>query len=182
MALKEKLERLHRPDHPAEAAASVREWQEAVRQLYVNVEHWLDGYIRQGLMRPERVPLEREEEDLGTYLVDRLDIELGGGKTLVFLPIGRIVLDARGRVDMYVQGEMAEGYMLLRDPRVNALAALASDGASVVPQPSAANGGWALRRNHPRNALLLYAMRDQIGHLVPLNSSSLEAAIDSLLA
>lgn len=181
MALKEKLERLRRNDSSSDPAVTLSEWQDAVRTLLDDVEKWLAPFIAEGLMRPQRTIITLDEEDLGPYSVERLDLELGRGAELVLLPIARFVAGATGRVDLYAKGRMYQGYMLLRHSRTMPLA-LAADGKTIIPQPEVVDDGWAMWRMRPEGDLgALAGLGFRSGQGTPLNAASLEAAIDALL-
>lgn len=63
-------------------------------ELYTN---WLAGFIER--MKPERVPINITEEQLGTYSVDSLTLTVGPNR-LQFAPVGTILIGTRGRIDL----------------------------------------------------------------------------------
>ena len=181
MALKEKLERLRNPRPAPDAASRVSEWQDAVRHLLDEIETWLAAYVSQGLMQPKRHTVDIEEDGLGRYSTERLDIDLGGGETLVFLPVGLDVAGAAGRVDMFRAGHQSDGYRLLRATAVERASWDRGDAAGHAE--GASGNAWVLWHEPSSLRQVAWLPEDwrwlRLG--TPLSGPALEKAIDSLL-
>ena len=131
-------------------------WQESIRWLLKEVRAWLAEYESDGAMTFSTGVVQLDEELLGAYQAETLSIHAGpAGVRLV--PVGRMIIGATGRVDIYRQGRPgdSERIKLLRTD---------------ADRPDA----WALRR--PQNPML--RARD----LEPLNRENFEAVLDGLLS
>jgi hypothetical protein len=93
--------------------ARKEEWIAAVNSLYDTVEGWFSGLREQGLMAIERKPTCVYEEYLGDYAIDSLEIGMAD-KKVILEPVGRNVIGARGRIDLYLRGFKADRLLLLR--------------------------------------------------------------------
>jgi hypothetical protein len=97
----------------------------------------------------------RSEEILGTYDIEMLLVHMGA-RTVAFSPVSRYDLGGHGRVDMYVQGHMAQAIRL----RWHA-----------APSP---DGVWAIALMRPRSDARTRQVR-------PFTKSTLEEGLDLLL-
>jgi len=175
MGLKEKLTRLREDALDRNPAARIGRWTGAVAELYDQIEGWLSEYIRDGLMVARREKVALEESVVGGYDIERLEFDLPAGRVLVFDPVGLDILDAEGRLDMYVLGARSEGASLLLDPKPGTLAGLAG-------MPAAR--GWFLRPPLPPGLLgRIMALSERRPHEpdVPLTRENLETMIETLL-
>jgi len=89
------------------------EWIRSVEELYSQIEEWFRDLLEQGLMAVRRTPKELSEEYLGTYQIEVLQIEMGD-TTVVLDPVGRNIIGATGRIDMYVRGYRDDAMLLIR--------------------------------------------------------------------
>lgn len=92
----------------------LKQWIQQVDALYATVEGWLKELLEEEF---KRIEIRREmkplsEEFLGNYEVDKLIISVAN-RSVVLDPVGRHIIGARGRVDLYRIGYKADGYMLL---------------------------------------------------------------------
>jgi hypothetical protein len=115
MALREKLREIKQAQSGAatDRKALLSDWRKAVDTLFKRIHNDLSDYEKEGLIAFKTQPLSRSEEQLGDYVVDMLELGMGP-HTVIALPVGRFVIGAAGRVDVYRQGRVSEGYMLLR--------------------------------------------------------------------
>jgi len=74
------------------------EWQEAVSNLFTKIENWLAPAMSEGL-NLKRYMTEIDEKGLGKYTVPALELEFEGIQVKIE-PVGRLVVGARGRVDI----------------------------------------------------------------------------------
>jgi hypothetical protein len=88
-----------------------RLWLDAVEQLYQKITGELLGEaIAQKLVSVSRADKEIEEEDLGTYRIQELILDINGEKVR-FSPKGRNIIGTKGRVDLL--GELDSMTLLL---------------------------------------------------------------------
>ena len=93
----------------------IREWKQAITSLFLEIRNYLAEHEKDGLLSFSDETISLSEESLGTYQVPVMKITAGPAAILV-QPIGRIIVGALGRVDMYRQGRAGEQQriMLLR--------------------------------------------------------------------
>ncbi|HVC95993.1 MAG TPA: hypothetical protein VND64_20055 [Pirellulales bacterium] len=92
------------------------EWLADVGRLFANVKQWLAEMRQQGLIQvDDSGTTDLREEHLGSYQAPRLEISVPGTESfkIVFEPVGRYILGARGRVDVYPRGLYGRKYMLI---------------------------------------------------------------------
>jgi hypothetical protein len=88
----------------------IQKWNQEIQKLYTQVEQWLKSSIQKKYVTVEKKPIVLEEENLGKYNVESLEIHIGKGK-IIFEPIGMLIIGARGRID--VTGPYGRKEMLL---------------------------------------------------------------------
>lgn len=104
MALRDTVERLRKlNDGPPPKDDIIGEWRSAVSELYDRIAGWLSPYVDDETMVLTRHPESVHEEQIGTYDIDVLDIDVGP-ETVRLAPRGTVVIGARGRVDMTLLG------------------------------------------------------------------------------
>jgi hypothetical protein len=119
MALKDTLKRLLEDSgsaQPLDKAAVIDEWQKAVGALMAQIQEFLREYKDDGTIQFTDGVTQLSEESLGTYRIANLMLRAGPA-VLMVQPIGRLVVGAAGRVDLYRQGRgnESESIVLLRD-------------------------------------------------------------------
>lgn len=88
----------------AEAASTVNwgeirdRWIQQVRELFDQIEVWLRPLIVGGTVQASRPPRVLTEEDLGTYTLQSLLLQLASRK-LVLEPVGTMLIGAFGRIE-----------------------------------------------------------------------------------
>lgn len=96
------------------------EYLAAVATLYEQVRGWLHSSIEQGNAKVSTRRREIDETHIGSYTVDDLVLTVGD-EDVMFMPRGRNILGASGRVD--VSGDNGEATLLLMPgPRWSLLA------------------------------------------------------------
>jgi len=78
-------------------------WTERVGILYRDIGKWLETYIEKNYMALHFYEITLSEEHIGKYDISVLEIDLGE-PSVVFRPVGRNIIGADGRVDMYMNG------------------------------------------------------------------------------
>jgi len=76
------------------------EWVADVSALFNDVRQWLEPAIKEGLVRVTSNLRQVSEEYLGTYGISSLTLAMPEGRLVEMIPVGRIVVGARGRVDI----------------------------------------------------------------------------------
>ncbi len=76
------------------------DWIRHLDEFYQLAEGFLRKYIDQGKVRITRTTKQINEEYIGSYDVESLEVQIGTIKVL-FDPIGSLVLGVKGRVDMH---------------------------------------------------------------------------------
>jgi len=85
---------------PAEGEALRSEWVAALHALMEMFRGWLADAERERLLRVEAEEINRDEERLGSYQVPVMKLLTPKGESLRIVPRARIVVGARGRVDL----------------------------------------------------------------------------------
>ena len=114
MGLKEKLQRLNDSKTSGQIDWGLRtiEWQNAVEAVLSEVKNWFEPYIKSGLIHVVEVEKSISEENMGTYTTTQLEFEFDAFR-LVFEPMGRNILGAIGRIDVYLRGRKTDKYVLV---------------------------------------------------------------------
>lgn len=113
MALLDKLRSLSQEGQVADPASLVADWRKAVDELYHFIAVSLHEFTEQSYGRLEFRFRTVREDELGEYQISDL-LFVSGAETIVFAPFRRVLLGARGRVDVYRQGRISDGLRLLR--------------------------------------------------------------------
>jgi len=99
---------------------TLKEWLSRLEQLFTDIETWLEPAKKEGL-KVERGEVEISEEYLGTYVAPVLVIAFAGTKVRLE-PVGRYVIGAFGRVDVFSPRGvdklvlLTDGWYLVRGP------------------------------------------------------------------
>jgi len=120
MSLEEKLRQIaERPEkETADWEVVKAEWIAAVDKLYHDIEDWFGEYLQKDYMKVVRTPIRLQEEYLGEYDIDMLEIVIG--ETIVSLePVARLVIGARGRIDVFPRGYRDDALFLIHVERVD---------------------------------------------------------------
>lgn len=116
MSLEEKLKKisLNKKKRDAEIDWDERRdtWIKQLETLYSNIENWLKSYIDKNYISLHSYEISLTEEHMGTYPVNVFELDLGD-PLVVFRPIGKNIIGADGRVDVYVSGHPDDKKMLI---------------------------------------------------------------------
>ena len=74
-------------------------WEESLTELFAKMEGYLREYIDSGRIAVTREKVKVSEEHLGLYEVDKLTFHIGDER-VVAKTIGRLMIGAKGRVDL----------------------------------------------------------------------------------
>ena len=108
-------------------------WLRYLEQLFANVDSFLQPYQETRQIAIMYRPINLNEEYIGLYSARQMLITIGN-KVITLVPIGTLLLGAKGRVD--VVGPFARGQLLLIDSGVKALSQLIRVSVSVGGEPS----------------------------------------------
>lgn len=86
------------------------DWIKAVRELFDQITGWLKPLIESGSLRAARSHISCEEQDLGPYKIEALELQLAS-KKMTFKPVGTVLIGAWGRID--VTGPTGKAALLL---------------------------------------------------------------------
>ena len=93
-----------------------REWLAHLQHLHDQVHLYLKPYIDNGSILLDTSPVDLNEEGLGSYVAERLNITIGS-QEVTLMPIGTMLIGTKGRVD--VQGSRGKARLTLIDKNVN---------------------------------------------------------------
>ncbi|MCD4795385.1 MAG: hypothetical protein K8R54_19290 [Bacteroidales bacterium] len=115
MGLKDKLEELNKTKSIDEIDTQkiISDWQKEVKETLGKTKKWFKSYIDKGLLKTIENNKNITEEQLGSYEIDLLEYEFGRNSFLVFEPVGRNILGAWGRIDVYLRGRKTDKYILV---------------------------------------------------------------------
>lgn len=88
-------------------------WIQEVNKLYDNIKEWFDEYVREGYMTIEFNSLNDVEYEEFVHYVHIMELELGGGPSVILEPTGINVIGAFGKIDLYLRGHKNEKVLLL---------------------------------------------------------------------
>jgi hypothetical protein len=88
------------------------EWLGHLQQLYDRIAEYLDEYIKSDTIKLHKLPIELNEENIGTYTAERLAIVIGPQEILL-TPIGTLLIGSKGRVD--IKGSAGNSRLVLID-------------------------------------------------------------------
>lgn len=98
-----------------------QEWFQYTKSLFDSIRDYLASHIKDGSIEYKSSTIEMYEELLGKYEIEKHDIIIGN-KTIELIPIGTILLGAKGRVDMKLGSRICRLVLVNKDqtePRIN---------------------------------------------------------------
>jgi len=88
-------------------------WLKSVDHLYKTIqEEWLSDLEAEGLIKIERNAISLNEEDIGTYSIEKMEICYSTG-SVVLEPVGCNIIGGDGRIDFYLRGKFSKGFMVI---------------------------------------------------------------------
>jgi hypothetical protein len=117
MTLKDRLRELQ-CSHAGEIDWQRRrdDWLSEIESLYTEVKTWLAGFRDEGLIElDDSQQVHISEPYIGDYDAPKLIVVFPGDESIeiIFEPVGRNVVGALGRIDVYPRGMYGEKYMLI---------------------------------------------------------------------
>jgi hypothetical protein len=115
MALKDTLQQLNdKARQPSlDRKAYVKDWQDAVLNFFDKIRDYLKEYAEDGSLRFSALTqVGLSEEALGNYTVSMMRITAGPA-IIEVRPVGRMIVGASGRVDLYRQGRSSPSQRVL---------------------------------------------------------------------
>ena len=109
---KDKRDRSARQDQGIDWGTRLDRWRSDIDSLYELLEAFLAEPLGQGTVSLRQRPRQIVEEHLGSYVVPELILSVGDER-VQFIPRGRIVYGASGRID--VRGERGEAVLVVDD-------------------------------------------------------------------
>jgi len=88
------------------------EWIAEVGRLYYRVESWMVSWVEKGYLVVRRSTIVLSEENLGDYEIPQLEL-IAGTESIIFEPVGRNILGALGRIDVYLRGFKSDARKIL---------------------------------------------------------------------
>lgn len=170
MALKDTLQQLNeRAKQPSlDREAFIKEWRDAVVRLHDQIREFLTEYINNGSISVLSISFVNiTEESLGNYQASMMRLKAGPA-IIEIKPVGRMIVGATGRVDLYRQGtSTSERVIALR--------------VSYPPEEEK----WKLVIPPRDRSFEIMSMPDLAASLkrqhLPFNKPNLELAIDRIL-
>jgi hypothetical protein len=149
----------------------IKEWQESVGHLLKEIRGYLSDYESDGSMIFSDREVELSEEMLGQYRVPAMSI-VAGPAIIMVDPVGRMIIGAQGRVDMYRQGRGREQdrvvLLRVRTSPTDPTPLWATSPPPEIGTPSGKVRGRSVPQQRQRP-------------LVPLNKEILEQRLDFML-
>ena len=94
--------------------AVLEQWKKDVNSLYESVEGILKKYVEKKLILCCRKEISLVEEALGAYVIDQMELHMGS-HIVRLIPKGRIIIGARGRVDVVSGGRICKLVLVPED-------------------------------------------------------------------
>lgn len=83
-----------------DAGSNQQMWVKEVNGLYRTIKTWLNQYSKNGYITFSNKKLKLQDEDLGNYEVNSLELDIVGDHKIVFKPIEAGFIGAIGRIDV----------------------------------------------------------------------------------
>ena len=113
MGLKDNLIKIQEEEKEFDNKREIESWVQAVDSFYKQVGIWFKDLIDEGLMKLEKTERLTNEELLGDYTINDLEISLAN-RIVRLEPLGTMLIGAWGRIDMYMSGFKHDKKSLLR--------------------------------------------------------------------
>lgn len=122
MSLKDKLDKIRqkKSENKIDWEGQKNSWINDVSNLFNAIEEMFREYETEGLITFASGRLNMREQYIGDYQIPTLDFKLIG-ESILFRPIGTVIVGSHGRIDVYLRGKAHEKVMLirLRDEQLN---------------------------------------------------------------
>lgn len=130
-------------------------WLNKLVELYALVNKSLEDYVKSGDVKITRFPVTLNEEQLGSYQSEQLEILLGR-QVVRLKPVGTVLIGARGRVDMIGPRGSVRFVIVPRaseKPSLDVTASIAGQVIKPIDDPKrvpAEEWGWKISTFPPR--------------------------------
>ncbi len=94
--------------------ATKKEWLDSIDSLYGTIKNWFGDYEKEKLASFSASEKHLNEEYLGSYNAKVFHINFANGKEIIIEPIGRLIIGAVGRLDIYVKGFKTDRFYIIR--------------------------------------------------------------------
>jgi len=91
-----------------------REWLDSIDSLYELLRNWFSDYEREKLLAFNISEKHLNEEYIGSYNAKLLHINFANGKEIIVEPVGRLIIGAVGRFDIYAKGFKTDKFYIIR--------------------------------------------------------------------
>ena len=88
-------------------------WIQEVNKLYKDINDWFNEYIKEDYMAIEFNSLKHIEYEEFIDNIQIMELELGGGPSVILEPTGINVIGAFGKINLYLRGHKDEKVLLL---------------------------------------------------------------------
>ncbi len=114
-SLADKLKQIaaSQPDSSLDGDARQKAWVKHVNDLYKHLKTWLSDSAKSGHISFNVQKVTLSEDNLGSYEMDALELDLVGAHQIIFKPVEMNILGAVGRIDVYHRGYNPHKVMLL---------------------------------------------------------------------
>jgi hypothetical protein len=114
-SLADKLKQIasSQPDSSLDGDARQKAWVKHVNGLYKQLKAWLSDSANSGHISFNVQKVTLSEDNLGSYEMDALELDLVGAHQIIFQPVEMNILGAVGRIDVYHRGYNPHKVMLL---------------------------------------------------------------------
>ena len=114
-SLADKLKQIaaSQPDSSLDGDARQKAWVKHVNDLYKHLKTWLSDSAKSGHISFNVQKVTLSEDNLGSYEMDALELDLVGAHQIIFQPVEMNILGAVGRIDVYHRGYNPHKVMLL---------------------------------------------------------------------
>ena len=127
------------------------DWKEHLDEFYQLAEGFLQKYLDQGKVQITRVTKQINEEYIGNYDVESLEVQIGTIK-ICFDPIGTRILGAKGRVDMLGPHGTVKFVFVSEAASSPAIRVIQGTSSEVMDEPKDGVDEWAWKiRTRPPN-------------------------------
>lgn len=90
-------------------------WLNDIDEIFGTIKNWFSNLEKENLIEFIDIGEKTVSEDyIGEYTVKELGIKLNENTTIIFEPIGTLLVGAWGRIDFYVHGKISEKYMIVK--------------------------------------------------------------------
>ena len=115
MTFKEKLKKLNEENKEKfqQLEHHKQIWIREVKNLYQTIKEWFQEYVEEGYMSVDYFDLQSAECEEFLMETQIMELNLGGGPSVILEPTGINVVGAFGKIDLYQRGNKDEKIFLL---------------------------------------------------------------------